>query len=209
MTDSLRAVALAALLVVAVTANGQTFGPAENTGPSFGICAAEVGGGLAGEVLGLIIGGGIGAVMFFSTVNDFSAGAGAIAVGTPVALVGCAAGTYALGSAFGQGGRFLPTLVYTAGTFVVGAGLCIGGIQVVNSDINNETAFNVGWGMTYLGAAVFASAPAVATYGYNRSRPRDSHGSRFVPGSVGLSSIRDAEGIAHPSLNVRLLTVRF
>jgi len=209
MRTCLRAVALLALLVAAATANGRPFGPTENPRPSFGICAAEVGGGLACGVLGLVIGGGIGGFVFFNPASEMSAFAGAVMVGFPTALVGCAGGTYAVGSAFGQDGRFLPTLAYTAGAFVVAAGFTIGGIQVVNSDINNGTAFNVGMGMTYLGAAVFVAAPVVATYGYNRSRPRDSYGSRFVPGSVDLALVRDAEGIAHPSLNVRLLSVRF
>jgi hypothetical protein len=63
--------------------------------------------------------------------------------------------------------------------------------------------------MRTVGAATLVVVPIVATIGYNRSRPRNSYGSRFVPGSVGLAAAQDAEGIAHPALDVHLLTVRF
>ena len=50
MSSWFRVAALVALLVVAVTANGQTLGPNENPHPSVGIYAAEVGGGFLGEL---------------------------------------------------------------------------------------------------------------------------------------------------------------
>jgi hypothetical protein len=126
----------------------------------------------------------------------------------PVAAVGCAGGICGLGAAFRQNGKFLPTLAYGACAAVGGCGLYYAGTLVKHGDVSASQA-NIGFGMTYVGGAAVVLAPVIATIGYNRSRPRDTYGSRFVPGSVGLASVRDAEGIVHPALDVHLLTVRF
>jgi hypothetical protein len=194
MKACLKVVAL--LAVLAAAANGQLFVQAENPRPSFGICAAEAGGGIVGIVLGAGLGWVTGMTLYFAGNDGWRAATVGVLVGSSTGIAGCAGGTCLMGSAFGQQGRFLPTLAYTAGTFGVGALVLLAGTQ---------TSYIVSWA----GAVVLASTPVVAVYGYNRSRPRDSYGSRFVPGSVGLASVRDAEGIAHPSLNVRLLSVRF
>jgi hypothetical protein len=124
------------------------------------------------------------------------------------ASVGCAGGTYGLGAAFQQDGKFLPTLAYSACAVVGGGGLYYFGTLVKHGDVSAGQA-NIGFGMTYVGVAAVVLAPVIGTIGYNHSRPRNSYGSRFVPGSVGLSSVRDGEGIVHPALDVQLLTVRF
>ena len=190
-------------------ASGQPFVQVENPNPSFGIFAAEAGGGIVGA-LGLGGGFALATIFYPAWIDDegpihwrTEALAG---ISVSLALVGCAGGTYVIGSAFDQGGKFLPTRAYAAGTSAIGLGLIMGGTQLVNG---NSISNDVHLGMSYTGIALLAATPVVAAYGYNRSRPRGSLSRRFVPGSVGLASVRDAEGIAHPSLNVRLLSVRF
>ena len=74
---------------------------------------------------------------------------------------------------------------------------------------NSTIGHDVYHGMRYASTALFVATPFVGVYAYNVSRPRDSHESRFVPGSVGLASVRDPDGTTQPSGNVRLLSVRF
>ena len=206
MRTSLRTVALLALLAATATANGQ---PLE---PTFDTYAAEAGGGYTGYVLGSAVGACIAlSIGLGNESNVDEAFTVFYSVSPLLAVSGCAGGVCLGGNAFEQDGRFLPTLAYTAGSVALGAGFYAGGHEVAYGRVikNYTVAQVVGLPLIGIGVAVLAATPVVAVYGYNRSRPRDSFGSRFVPGSVGLASVRDAEGIAHPSLNVRLLSVRF
>jgi len=63
--------------------------------------------------------------------------------------------------------------------------------------------------MLYSGVGLFIATPIAAVVGYNISRPRDTCGNRFLPGSVALGAVSDADGVTHPSLDVRLLSIRF
>jgi hypothetical protein len=192
---------LAALLLVITVAHSSAQLPNERPRPepTFLTYATEGAGGYAGAMLGGTAGWFIAGLMY-----PWGGDAGIrmiAALGFFGAVLGCAGGTYGIGSAFRQDGRFLPTLGYTAVASVVGGGLCLAGIQSWGTPAGRT--------VRTVGAATLVIVPVIATIGYNRSRPRDSYGSRFVPGSVGLASVRDAEGIAHPALDVHLLTVRF
>ncbi len=210
MTTSLRTVVLVALLGVAATANGQPL-ESPRREPNLGIYAAELGGGIVG---GAACGAGLGLLTFYvATKTRASIEEAATAVACALyagGAAGCAGGTYLMGSSFGQDGKLLPTAAWAGGTTAVGMALIIAGSRVYAHDPSSYPAARIGSAVSLTGAAVvYVAAPVMATVGYNLSRPRDSLGSRLVPGSVGLASVRDAEGIAHPSLNVRLLSVRF
>jgi hypothetical protein len=201
MRTSLRTVAVLAVLLTA--ANGQSLVPSENPKPSFGIHAAETGGGLLGG-LGL---GFAAALAEFYIVGPNDPGpqmTRILVVGVPFGVVGLAGGTTLVGSAFHQQGKFWPTLAWSAGSVAAGLALAAGGFYLGNNDVGP-----IGSLAPVVVAIGLAAPPILTTVGYNRSRSQNSFGSRFVPGSVGLASVRDAEGIAHPSLNVRLLSVRF
>ena len=206
MTNCLKVVVLLAV-AAATTANGQVHETSRRE-PSFGIYAAEAGGGIIGAL-------GLGGTFAVATVfwpfyidNPPETNPGVLlGIAGTLGLVGCAGGTWLAGSGFNQHGKFLPTIAYATATSAVGLGLCLVGTQLRNH--YSPVRFAVGEGMRYTGVGLFFATPFAAAYGYNRSRPRDSYGSRFVPGSVSLASVRDGEGIAHPSVNVRLLSVRF
>jgi hypothetical protein len=190
---------LAALLLVTTVARSSAQLPNERPRPTILTYTAEAAGGYTGAVLGAAVGYFASALMcpwggnsFFRTMA---------LVGLPSAALGCAGGTYGIGSAFRQDGRFLPTLGTTAVATAVGGGLCWTGAQ--------SYATPVGKGMLAVGAVTLVLTPFISTQAFNRSRPRDMHGSRFVPGSVGMAVVRNAEGIVHPALDVHLLTVRF
>lgn len=183
-------------------------GPVAGRQTSYGVYALEAAGGIALGTLGL--GCGFAVALSYGGIDEGRApGALAIllSVSPLLAVTGCAGGTCLVGSAFEQDGRFLPTLAYTAGTGALAYGLLLGGQTALNGPWGHHGV--IGWSMIGLGVAGTAAMPLAAVYGYNRSRPRDSYGSRFVPGSVSLGSVRDADGLIHLSLNIRLLSVRF
>jgi hypothetical protein len=198
---------LASLLLVVTMARSSAQLPNERPRPepTFLTYAAEGAGGYAGALVGAAAGWLTGSILYPWGGPYLEVWLG---VGVPAALLGCAGGICGLGTAFRQNGKFLPTLAYGACAAVGGAGLYYFGTLVKHGDVPAWQG-NTGLGMMYVGAAAVVLAPAIATYGYNRSRPRNSYGNRFVPGSVGLASVRDAEGIVHPALNVHLITVRF
>ena len=208
MSCRLRAVTLFALLLVAATANGQTLETPRREG-NIGIYALEAGGATVGALLGFGLGMGTAFALWMSGTSEDQTMLPAALVGVPATIAGCAGGAYLMGSAFQQEGQYLPTLCWSTGGLAAGAALVIGGTQIQNSDIQVGTVNQIGYYTAVVGYLVLLATPEITTYGYNRSRPPDSYGSRFVPGSAGLASVRDAEGVAHPSLNVRLLTVRF
>ena len=183
-------------------------GPVARRQTSFGIYALEAAGGIALGVAG--IGCGFAAALGYGGMDEGRA-PGAVAilltVSPVLAVTGCAGGTCLVGSAFGQEGQFLPTLAYTAGTGALAYGLLLGGQTALNGPWGYHGV--IGWSMISLGVAGTAAVPLAAVYGYNRSRPRSSYGGRFVPGSITLASVRGTDGLIHPSLNVRLLSMRF
>jgi hypothetical protein len=202
--------ALALLLVASLSAAQESaISPDATVGrrPSLGVYALEGTGGVALGALGL--GCGFCAALAYGG-NDEGRTTGAVAillaVSPALAVVGCAGGTSLVGSAFRQDGRFLPTLAYTAGTGAVACGLLLGGQTMLNGPFGYHGV--IGWSMIGLGIAGVAATPVAAVYGYNRSRPLGTYGSRFVPGSITLGSVKGTDGRIHPSLNVRLLNVR-
>ena len=183
-------------------------GPVARRQTSFGIYTLEAAGGVTLGAVG--IGCGITAALGYAGIDEGRAQGGMavlLSVSPVLAVAGCAGGTCLVGSAFGQEGRFLPTLAYTAGTGALAYGLLLGGQSALNGPWGYHGV--IGWSMISLGVAGTAAMSLAAVFGYNRSRPRSSYGSRFVPGSITLASVRDADGLIHPSLNVRLLSVRF
>ena len=71
------------------------------------------------------------------------------------------------------------------------------------------TAQVVGWSVIGLGIGAFVATPIASAYGYNRSRPREDLGGRFVPGSVALGMRRNHEGARYCVVDVHLLDLRF
>jgi hypothetical protein len=190
---------LALLLIFSLTA-AQEFSPmpapAAARELNVGICVAEAGGAIVGLAwCGLL--GWYGGMLLSSTWTDGTGNntvAGLVAASAGIA--GCAGGTYLMGNGFRQGGQFLPTLAWTTGSVALGTGLLYA---------KTRAKTDIGW----LGTSMLVATPFVATLGYNLSRPRDAYGGRFLPGSVAVGSVKDADGVAHPSLDVRLATVRF
>jgi hypothetical protein len=199
---------LKSLLLVITVAQSSAQLPNERLRPepTFLTYTAEAAGGYTGAVLGAAV-GVAAASLLFPWGGPSALGAMAV-VGFPAAFLGCAGGICVLGRTFRQDGKFGPTFGYTACATAVGGGLYYVGTRVKHGDVPAWQG-NIGYGMTYVGVAAVVLAPVIATIGYNHSRPRDSHSSRFVPGSVGLAAVKDADGLAHPALNVHLLTVRF
>jgi hypothetical protein len=201
MKTRLKAAALLAVLVAA--ANGQPSVQAENPKPSFGIYAAETGGGFLGELAA--------ATAVTLAVYGFAAANGAdffdesswpyavlwAAALVPAVPAGSAAGAYIVGHHYGGDGEF-----WAAGLGGL-AGLMVFALGAQITDGSSSTASIPIYALAVVSPAVGA------TVGYNLSRTRVSYGSRFMPGSVGLAAVRDAKGIAHPSLKVHLLSVRF
>lgn len=206
MTNCLKVVVLLAV-AAATTANGQVHETSRRE-PSFGIYAAEAGGGIIGAL-------GLGGTFAVATVfwpfyidNPPETNPGVLlGIAGTLGLVGCAGGTWLAGSGLNQHGKFLPTIAYATATSAVGLGLCLGGTQLKNR--SSSVGYHVGEGMVYSGVGLFIATPIAAVVGYNLSRPRDAYGSRFLPGSVALDAVRDEDGVVHPSVNVRLLSARF
>ena len=144
--------------------------------------------------------------------EDYASGAVLLIGVTPLlALTGCAGGTCIVGSAFGQGGKFWPSLGYATGSAALGLGIyAFGQVLAYRGGIRNyNTAHAVGWTVSGIGIGVAAATPFAAVYGYNRSRPRESLTGRFMPGSIGLRPETDADGTTYASLDLRLLNVEF
>ena len=202
---------LAFLLVITLSAAQEfttTPGPVAMRQPSFGGYALEATGGAALGVLGF--GCGLAIALGYGGIDegrDREAVAIALGVSPVLAVTGCAGGTCLVGCALEQDGRFLPTLAYTAGAGALAYGLLLGGQTMLHGPWGYHGV--IGWSMIGLGVAGTAATPLAAVYGYNRSRPRRSYGSRFAPGSVTLGSVKGVDGLLHPALNVRLLSVRF
>jgi|WetSurMetagenome_2_1015567.scaffolds.fasta_scaffold278749_2 hypothetical protein len=177
---------------------------------NFGVYAGEFGGGLGGA---LVVGGTFAVVTLFypawiDHARPISWSPQALAgVSGSLALLGLADGTCIVGNALDQGGKFLPTLAYATGTSAIALGLCLGGTQLKNH--RSTVGSYVGVGMVYTGVGLFIATPIAAAVGYNRSRPRGKFGGRFLPGSVALDVISDADGVSHPAVNVRLLSIKF
>ena len=199
MKTSLRIVAL--LVLLAAAANGQSLVAAQNPQPSFGVYAAETGGGFLGELAAVVgvslavfgVGEATGADWFDESSIPY--GILWVAALVPAIPAGSAGGACIVGHHYNGDGKFWAAGL--GGLAGMGTGLVVAALG--HSVLNGIPSY-----------AVAVVGPAVgATVGYNLSRTRDSYGSRFIPGSVGLASVRDAAGIAHPSLNVRLLSVRF
>ena len=183
-------------------------GPVASRQPSFGVYALEATGGVALGALGF--GCGLYAALGYGGIDEGrNQGAFAIllTVSPLLAVTGCAGGTCLVGSAFEQGGKFLPTLAYTAATGALAYGLLLGGQTMLDGPWGYHGV--IGWSMIGLGVAGTAATPLAAVYGYNRSRPHGSYASRFLPGSITLVPVRGADGLIRPSLNVRLLSVLF
>jgi hypothetical protein len=199
------------LLVITLSAAREfttTPGPVAMRQPSFGGYALEATGGAALGVLGF--GCGLAIALGYGGIDegrDREAVAIALGVSPVLAVTGCAGGTCIVGGAFKQDGGFLPTLAYTAGTGALAYGLLLGGQTMLNGPWGYHGV--IGWSMIGLGVAGTAATPLAAVYGYNRSRPRRGYVSRFVPGSITLESVRGADGLIQPSINIRLLSVRF
>ncbi len=190
-------------LLTATIANGQT-SEVPRREPSFGIYAAETGGALAGVVVGAGFGVAIGIMSGGNNTNRMAAIG--VLFGIPAVLAGCAGGTYIVGSAYHQDGRYLPALGWTAGAATLGVVLLDAGTWVY---VTSRIGAGGGAAVSGLGIAVLAATPIATVVGYNLSRPRVSVGSRFLPGAVALGSVMDADGVGHASLDVRMLTVRF
>jgi hypothetical protein len=177
-----------------------------------GVYAGELGGSLVGAIA---VGGTFAAVTLFypawtddARPIDWSPQVLAGVSGS-LALLALAGGTCIVGKALDQGGKFLPTLAYATGTSAIALGLCLGGTQLRNHNSRESIGFSAGSGMLYSGVGLFIATPIAAVVGYNISRPRDTCGNRFLPGSVALGVVSDADGVTHPSLDVRLLSIRF
>ncbi len=205
MKNCFRAVPLISLLAIVVTANGQTLAPTDRPKPSFGIYAAEVGGAVLG---GLALGFPAALAGFYIGGLDDPGPmmSRMFVVGVPFGVIGLAGGTTLVGSMFHQQGRYWPTLAWSAGSVATGLAIAAGGMYIGNEGQNVGPISGLAPVVVAIGLAL---PPVLTTVGYNLSRPRDSVGSRIEPGSIGLASVRDARGIAHPSLDVRLLSVRF
>ncbi len=180
--------------------------PSEAREPNFGIYAAEAAGGLAGGLLGFAAGSAVGFILFWDYDHETSAIGGMLLIGAPVAGIGCAGGTYGLGSAFRQEGQFLTTLAWGVGSAVLGLGIYVAGVQLMNRPMGPEVVWDLGEVVMNLG---WVAPVVLTTVGCNLSRPRDIFGGRFLPGSVALGSVTDADGAAQPSLDVRLVNFRF
>ncbi|MCX6841600.1 MAG: hypothetical protein NTX53_04890 [candidate division WOR-3 bacterium] len=202
MSSYLKVMVLLAV-VAATIVDGQTYETPRRE-PNFGIYAAEAGGAVAGALVGACFGVAIGIGSGGNNTNRMLAIGGLF--GIPAVLAGWAGGTCVAGNAFQQHGRFLPTLGWTAGTATLGVVLLDAGTWV---DVTSRIGPGGGAAVSDLGLAVLAAMPIITVYGYNLSRPRDSYGSRFVPGSVGLASVRQIDGTKRPSVNIRFLSVRF
>lgn len=180
--------------------------------PSLGIYAAEASGGIALTALGLAVSGILSLGYWGNNENNVRGAVTVLYVASPLlGLTGCAGGTCIAGSAFGQDGRFLPTLAYATATATLGAGLYWGGRQLAYGGVidNYRTAKVVGWSVMCLGIGAVAATPVASVYGYNRSRSHEKVGGRFLPGSVALGTARDPSGGLHPALDVRLVDYRF
>lgn len=199
-TKSAVLTALLLTIVAATSTSAQGLSPmptpSSSRGPNFGIYAAEAGGALAGAVVGVGLGIATGVALSFVWNDGTQAALVGGFVGVTAATTGCAGGAYVVGGTFRQDGRYLPTLAWTAGTVALGAGLVA---------VGSRTKVD----LTAVGVVVLATTPIVTTYGYNRSRPKETISGRLLPGSFALRPVRDADGVAHPSLDVRLVNVRF
>ena len=200
---------IAALMLVILLGRSSAQLPEErpDIGPTVLTYGAEVAGGYAGGLAGAAVGFLVGIALVHPTDMGSSIGVGVLGA-LPAAVVGCAAGTWGAGSAFGQGGRFGPTLGYTAGAAVVGAGLF--GLGALANPVGPGRGVSRGLaaGLAIAGGAAIAVGPIVATSGYNQSRG-SSLAARILPGSVALASVTDENGVPGLAVNVRALSVRF
>jgi hypothetical protein len=185
--------------VLALLLCGVAFGQVGSALPprtSFGIHAAEVGGGL----VGLVVAAGSSAALGYVAVvgNDMhpEMEPAVLVVSAAVGIAGCAGGICLVGSAFHQEGRFWPTFGYGAASFGMGALFLAAGSQVF---------FPLGW----VGAAAIVATPVVATWGYNRSRPRDAFGSRFLPPTIDLTTETRFDHTKVTTTRVELLRLAF
>ena len=179
---------------------------------SFGIYAAEAGGGIALAGLGLACSGLLALGYWGNNEGEAQGATTILFVASPIlGLTGCAGGTCIAGSAFGQNGRFLPALAHATVTAALGVGLWWGGTRLAYYGVidNYHTAQAVGWPVICLGIGTIAATPVAAVYGYNRSRPPERVGGRFVPGSVALGTVRDSSGDLQPTVDFCLVGFRF
>ncbi len=161
-------------------------------------CAGLVGGaqfGLGGAFVGAIIGSAFArGAGFMDLTKEGLVGAGVGAV-TGIVL-GTATYTWAVGQARNQGGRWGPTLLGALAGTAAGALVVVGAKRAPVIQL-------VGVLMPATGAVI----------GYNQSRPEPANGRSFLDRldfpSVALGSVRDRSGAIHPSLDVKVATVRF
>jgi hypothetical protein len=189
--------------LLAVPASSQEWQPAiSGPEPTALTYAAEAAGGLALGIGGYVVGAECGGRLFHP--DNFVQ----VLMGLPTAMIGVVGGTCLAGAAFGQDGKLLPTLAYTAGGMTAGTGVCaIGLLMAMNKAPGEERA--TGTVLMILGAATVVASPGYATWGYNQSRPNAWASSRIVPGSVALGCDTDSNGLCHLSFDARLVSVRF
>ncbi|HTW90414.1 MAG TPA: hypothetical protein VMH22_01715 [bacterium] len=211
MNMSLGRVTIAAVLALAVatSAIGQTPEATNSHAAPWVAYAAETGGSYLGAAL---LGGTVAAAVLLPFYTDNppetkTEPAVMLGIAGALGLVGCSGGTWLVGSAFDQHGQFLSALGGATAVSLVGVGVYAGGVGLQHN--YSPVPFHVGEVMKYIGAGLLVSAPVAAVLGYNHSRPADGYSSRFIPGSVALGAARDASGVVHPSLDVKLLSVRF
>ena len=195
----------AVLLAVAVS-RAQPLSERPQTSPW--VYVGETGGAAAMCAASALVGG---MMVYFAAggpMNEAALGPAGV-TGIVCAFFGCPTGAYLTGKILKQQGRFLPMLAYTAGAVAVSCGVLFVGAQISTHNVERERIKAIGDKTTVFGLVLLAATPLATVYGYNRSRPRNSFGSRFMPGSIGLRSVRDWDGTRLALLDVRLLSVRF
>ena len=158
---------------------------------------SETGAATLGEAL---VFGGLMAATKNTLFDTPNAGAGWIGLGAMCAAIPavCAGGVGITGRLYGHNGRYWPAFWGAEIGMPVFLGLSYLAWEGPVPDAIRIPAFAVG----------LLAPPIGAVIGYNRSRPRDSFGSRLAPGSVGVGMTRDWDGARHPSLDVRLLSFK-
>ncbi len=122
---------------------------------------------------------------------------------------GTASGTWLIGSACKQNGRFFPTWGWSALAAAAGVAMISTDPLMCSPPVANPATGNT---LMVLGASVLlVGTPVIATWAYDRSRttPRAPTDGRVMFGSPAIRARALPGGSIYPSFNLQFLTVRF
>jgi len=197
--------ALVLMVLAVVLAHGQPT-VSDQSSSGFGVFAAETGGAFLGELAAsagmmvIVMAGGAAAGM-----NPYDESSAPLGIVWAVSLVpalpaGSAAGACLVGKHYREEGKFWGAALGCV------AGVGAGGVLVFAGA--NLSRLSLVAGIPFLAAAAVSPA-AGTTIGYRLTRPQGGIGARIEPGTVTVGTAYASGGRRCPSLNVRLVSVRF